>query len=59
MVTLLVQEVKKEELGRARSSLERANLEDGRYFMTIDPFVHKSPFDRSLIPLLVYEFMKN
>ncbi|KAH0849369.1 hypothetical protein HID58_020494 [Brassica napus] len=42
-----------EELGRARSSLERANLKDYQYFMTIDPFVHKSPSDRYLIHLMI------
>lgn len=44
-----------EELGRARSSLERANLKDYQYFMTIDPFVHKSPSDRYLIHLMVFD----
>ena len=37
-----------EGISRARSSLERANLKDSRYFMFFDPFIHKGPFDGSL-----------
>ncbi|KAH0873041.1 hypothetical protein HID58_070403 [Brassica napus] len=37
-----------EGITRARSSLERANLKDSRYFMFFDTFFHKGPFDGSL-----------
>ncbi|KAL0713504.1 hypothetical protein Bca4012_020482 [Brassica carinata] len=37
-----------EVVSRARSSLERANLKDGRYFMIFYPFLYKDPTVGSL-----------